>query len=457
MGSGPARSKYPCEVVMSKEKHEREALLFMSEVDQAMYGRGRKIAYMMSTSILLMIIGFLVWANFAVLDEVTRGFGRVIPSQRVQEIQNLEGGILSEIFVNEGQVVEKGTILCRLRNEQAASYYRDAAAKADEHEAAIARLLAFVEDKKPVFSKELREKEPQLIIDQLRIFRAERRQLDIELSLLRDQYEQKEQEVNEMNGRRKQLAQSLVVAKKQRNIAKPLMEKQIHSELDYLALEQKVLELEGDVEALVLGIPRVRRAAKEALGRVQQRKAEKRSEALEEINERRRELISIKENITAGSDRVTRTDVRSPVKGLIKQIFINTLGGVVQPGESIMEVVPLDDTLLVEAEVKPADIAFLHPDQKAQVKITAYDFSIYGGLEGTVEHISADTIEDEKGENFYLVKVRTKKNAMEYRGEKLPIIPGMTAQVDVLTGKKSVLDYLLKPILKAKQNALRER
>ncbi len=442
---------------MSKEKHEREALLFMSEVDQAMYGRGRKIAYMMSTSILLMIIGFLVWANFAVLDEVTRGFGRVIPSQRVQEIQNLEGGILSEIFVNEGQVVEKGTILCRLRNEQAASYYRDAAAKADEHEAAIARLLAFVEDKKPVFSKELREKEPQLIIDQLRIFRAERRQLDIELSLLRDQYEQKEQEVNEMNGRRKQLAQSLVVAKKQRNIAKPLMEKQIHSELDYLALEQKVLELEGDVEALVLGIPRVRRAAKEALGRVQQRKAEKRSEALEEINERRRELISIKENITAGSDRVTRTDVRSPVKGLIKQIFINTLGGVVQPGESIMEVVPLDDTLLVEAEVKPADIAFLHPDQKAQVKITAYDFSIYGGLEGTVEHISADTIEDEKGENFYLVKVRTKKNAMEYRGEKLPIIPGMTAQVDVLTGKKSVLDYLLKPILKAKQNALRER
>ncbi len=137
--------------------------------------------------------------------------------------------------------------------------------------------------------------------------------------------------------------------------------------------------------------------------------------------------------------------------------MINTLGGVVQPGESIMEIVPLDDTLLVEAQIKPSDIAFLHPDQKAMVKITAYDFSIYGGLEGTVENISADTIEDERGENYYLVKVRTKTNAMEYHGEKLPIIPGMTAQVDVLTGKKSVLDYLLKPILKAKQNALRER
>lgn len=442
---------------MRKDKHEREALLFMSEVDQAMYGRGRKIAYMMSTSILLMLIGFLVWAKFAVLDEVTRGFGRVIPSQRVQEIQNLEGGILSEIFVNEGEVVEKGTILCRLRNEQAASYYRDADAKADEHAAAIARLLAVVEEKDPVFDEELKAKEPQLVADQMRIFKTAVQQLNIELNLLRDQYEQKQQEVTEMVGRRKQLLQSLKVAKKQRNIAKPLMEKQIHSELDYLALEQKVLELEGNVEALSLGIPRVKRAAKEALGRIEQRKVEFRSEALAEINERRRELISIKENLSAGSDRVTRTDVRSPVKGLVKQILINTLGGVVQPGESIMEVVPLDDSLLVEAEVKPADIAFLHPGQKAQVKITAYDFSIYGGLEGTVEHISADTIEDEKGENFYLVKVRTKQSAMEYRGEKLPIIPGMTAQVDVLTGKKSVLDYLLKPILKAKQNALRER
>ncbi|QJB57140.1 HlyD family type I secretion periplasmic adaptor subunit [Pseudodesulfovibrio sp. zrk46] len=442
---------------MSQDKYERETLLFMSEVDQAMYGKGRKFAYMMSTSILLMLIGFLVWAKFAVLDEVTRGFGRIIPSQRVQEIQNLEGGILSEIFVNEGQVVKKGDVLCRLRNEQAASFYRDAFAKALEHKAAIARLIAIVEGIDPVFDEELREKAPQLVDDQMRIFKAQLRQFDIELELLTDQMEQKKQEVREMRGRRKQLQSSLKVAEKQRNIAKPLVEKQIHSELDYLALEQKVLELRGDVEALALGIPRVEAAVKEAQGRIEQRKAEHRSEALEEINERRQELISIRETMAAGSDRVTRTDVRSPVHGIVKSIYINTLGGVVQPGESIMEVVPLDDTLLVEAEIKPADIAFLHPGQDAMVKITAYDFSIYGGLKGTVEHISADTIEDERGESFYLVKVRTTKNAMEYHGEKLPIIPGMTAQVDVLTGEKSVLDYLLKPILKAKQNALRER
>lgn len=439
------------------DMYDREELLFMSEVDQAMYGKGRKLAYIASIITISILVIFIIWAKFAVLDEVTRGFGKVIPSQRVQEIQNLEGGILSDIYVNEGQVVEKGTVLCRINNEQAASYFRDADAKADEHRAAIARLLAVADGTDPQFDEDLKKKAPQLVMDQMRIYEADVRELEIELDLLRDQVEQKQQEVTEMEGRKKQLARSLKVAEKQRDIAKPLVEKQIHSELDYLALEQKVLELRGDVEALALGIPRVKRAVKEAMGRIEQRKAEHRSEALEEINLRRRELISIQENLSAGSDRVTRTDVRSPVRGIVKHILINTLGGVVQPGESIMEVVPLDDTLLVEAHIKPSDIAFLHPDQKAQVKITAYDFSIYGGLEGTVEHISADTIQNEKGENFYLVKVRTKQNSMPYQGEELPIIPGMTAQVDVLTGKKSVLDYLLKPILKAKQNALRER
>ncbi|WP_419786991.1 HlyD family type I secretion periplasmic adaptor subunit [Pseudodesulfovibrio sp.] len=444
---------------MGKNSHKygRETLLFMSEVDQALYGRGRRLAYLMSGTILFMFLGFLVWAKLAVLDEVTKGFGKVIPSQRVQEIQNLEGGILSEIFVQEGQIVEKDTLLCRLRNEQAASFLRDAQTKAQEHRAAIARLTAVVEGHDPIFDEDLKEKAPQLVGDQTRTFHAQMNQLSIELGVLQDQYDQKMSEVTEMEGRRAQLRKSLKVAEKQRDIAKPLVEKHIHSELDYLALEQKVLELKGNVDALTLGLPRVKKAAQEALGRMEQRKAEFRSDALEEINQRRRELHSINETLAAGGDRVTRTDVRSPVKGVVKHILINTLGGVVKPGESIMEVVPLDDSLLVEANVKPSDIAFLHPQQKAKVKITAYDFSIYGGLDGTVENISADTIQNEKGESFYLVKVRTKSNSITYRGESLPIMPGMTAQVDILTGKKSVLDYLLKPILKARQNALRER
>lgn len=443
--------------MIGRKKVKNEDLLYVSQVDRAMYGRGRGFAYVMYSTIILFIAAFVFWSKYAVLDEVTRGMGRVIPSQRVQEIQNLEGGILSEIFVSEGEQVKKDALLCRLHNAQAASSYRDAYARSLEHEAAIIRLKAQLNDVEPVFPKSLIEEEPALVEEQKMTYRAQIRQFDVEVSLFEDQVLQKEQEVTEMVSRKRQLQRNLRVAKEQRDIAFPLMKKQIHSKMDYLALEQRVLELQGDIEALRLGIPRAKIAVDEAKGRVSKFKAERASILLEEINKRRVELTSLKETLSAGSDRVTRTDVRSPVKGIIKRIMINTLGGVVRPGESIMEVVPLDDTLLVEAEIRPADIAFLHPGQKAMVKITAYDFSIYGGLDGIVEHISADTIQDERGEEFYVVKVRTKKNVLLYRGENLPIIPGMTAQVDVLTGKKSVLDYLLKPILKAKQNALRER
>mgnify|MGYP002607367683 CR=1 FL=1 len=201
----------------------------------------------------------------------------------------------------------------------------------------------------------------------------------------------------------------------------------------------------------------LRIAAEEAKQRLTLRKAEMEAEINAEISKRRTELNSLKETLAAGGDRVTRTELKSPVRGTVKQIYINTVGGVVKPGEAIMEIVPLDDTLLVEARVRPADVAFLHPGQKAMVKISAYDFSIYGGLEADLEQISADTIEDKRGEFFYLVKVRTHKNAISYRKEQLPIIPGMVTTVDILTGKKTVLDYILKPILKARQNALRER
>jgi adhesin transport system membrane fusion protein len=235
------------------------------------------------------------------------------------------------------------------------------------------------------------------------------------------------------------------------------VEQGIYPRVDYLALERDISMLQGDVDNLRLSIPRIRQSAEEASRRIAQRRAEFQAQALDELNSRRVELQSLREIMAAGEDQVTRTAIRSPVKGTVKQINLNTIGGVVKPGESILEIVPLDDTLLIEARIRPADIAFLHPGQKAMIKITAYDFSIFGGLEGFVEAISADTIEDDKGESFYKVKLRTRESVMHYRGEDLPIIPGMTASIDILTGKKSILNYLLKPILRMKQNALRER
>jgi adhesin transport system membrane fusion protein len=227
--------------------------------------------------------------------------------------------------------------------------------------------------------------------------------------------------------------------------------------MEYLGIQQRVVELQGQIEMLAASIPKAKAAADEFLQRIASRRAEQHTAIADEINKRRLELSSLRESLSAGSDRVTRTELRTPVRGTVKQIYINTIGGVVKPGESIMDIVPLDDTLLVEARVIPKDVAFLRPGQDAMVKVSAYDFSIYGGLEGKLESISADTIEDKRGNYYYLVKVRTQKTALVYHNETLPIIPGMVVTSDIMIGKKTVLDYLLKPILKAKQNALRER
>jgi len=429
----------------------------MSEVDAALHRRGHPLAYIVSVATFLFFIVFIIWASFAQLDEVTRGNGQVIPSQRIQEISNLEGGLLAETLVSENQTVERDQILMRISNEQAESTVRDNLNKQAEAEVAILRLEAERNDTELVFPPALEEAHLQIVTDQLALYNARKTQFEGEMRALEAQLEQRLNEMEEAQARRGQLEENLRLVMEQRNIARPLMLKGTFSRVDFLRLEQQVATLQGDVAGVAQSIARARNGAQEVQERINQRRSERMSQIQEEINRRRLELNSIRETLAFGGDRTSRMDVRAPMRGTIKRIMVNTVGGVIKPGETVIELMPLDDTLLIEARIKPTDIAFLHPNQKAMIKITAYDFSIYGGLEGTVEQISVDTIEDHRGETHYLVRLRTQKNAIVYRGESLPIIPGMTASVDILTGKKSVLDYLLKPILKAKQNALRER
>ncbi|EAT15685.1 HlyD family type I secretion periplasmic adaptor subunit [Desulfuromonas acetoxidans] len=440
-----------------QEKQLSDSLEFLGEVDAATYRTGHRFAYLLSLMIFLLMVIFVLWAHFTVLDEVTRGQGQVIPSQRVQIIQHLEGGIIEQILVEENQIIEKGDVLVRIRNTVAASQYRDAANTALEHEAAIARLTAEAENGPLEFSQQIERDHPELVSDQRQIFEARQAQIDLEINVLESQYQQKQQEIRELSSRKKKLQQGLSLAREQLDIATPLVEQELYPRVDYLSLKRDVANMQGDLNVVNLTIPRIRESAREAQRRIDQRRAQYHTEVLNEISKRRMELISLREAISAGEDRVTRTDVRSPVRGTVKQLIVNTVGGVIRPGEPILEVVPLDDALLVEAQIRPADIAFLYPGQPAKIKLTAYDFSIYGGLDGYVEQISADTIVNEHQESFYRVKLRTKEKALTYKGTQLPIIPGMTASVDILTGKKSVLSYLLKPILKAKQTALRER
>ncbi|MDY0204470.1 MAG: HlyD family type I secretion periplasmic adaptor subunit [Desulfovibrio desulfuricans] len=446
---------------------------FASEVDAALARRPHFGVRALSICVAVMFLCLIIWAAFASVDEVTHAEGTVVGSQRTQTIQNLEGGILRAVMVREGQIVDKGTILAQLDNEMAESAYRDAVNKAMENSLAIARLEAEIKSEPPVFPEHLEAWASQLIgrrvdesvlararqimQDQENAYQVRRVQLNAEVEVLQSQYTQRMHDVEEQTARKVQLDRSLALAIEQRDTAYALVQRNNFSKMEYLGLQQRVVELQGQIDALAAAIPKAQAAAEESRQRIASRRAEQASAITEEINKRRQELNSLRESISAGRDRVTRTELRAPVRGTVKQIYISTVGGVVKPGEPIMDIVPLDDTLLVEAKVKPQDVAFLRPGQDVMVKVSAYDFSIYGGLEGKLESISADTIEDKKGEHFYLVKVRTQKNAIVYHKEYLPIIPGMIVTTDILIGKKTVLDYLLKPILKAKQNALRER
>lgn len=432
-------------------------IIFMGQVDAALHRKPRIGALILSIGTVCMLGILLLWAAWAEVDEVTHGQGQVVPSQRTQTVENLEGGILEAVLVREGQAVEKGSPLARINNEGAASQYRDALGKSYEQRVAIIRLTAALAGVEPEFDAELKEKAPQIITDQMALHEARKAQYMAELDALDFLYKQKMRDVEEQTNRMRQLEDNLKLSLEQLALQKNLVDRQLYSRIEYLNQQQRSITLKGDIEALTASIPKAQAAAQEAQQKHAFRRAEIRGQVAEEINKRRAELASLQESLAAGEDRVTRTELRSAVRGVVKRILVHTVGGVVKPGESIMEVVPIDDSLLVEVQVRPADIAFIRSEQKAKVKISAYDFSIYGGLEGQVEQISADTIEDRRGDFYYLVKVRTHKNAIHYRDQDLPIIPGMICTVDILTGQKTILDFLLKPILKSKANALRER
>lgn len=412
--------------------------------------------------VLLLAIGgfflvFAVWANWAAVAEVTRGEARVIPSRQVQVVQNLEGGIVAAMLVREGEIVAEGQVLMRIDNVRAASDYREKRFRYLALLAAATRLQAEIEGIEPAFPAEVAAEAPELAHDEIAMLRSRREKLDIELDIVRQQAEQRQQELGELRSRLAQVERSYRLASEEWELTRQAGRQGFVPKADLLRLQRTVNDLYGELEQAQLAVPRAEAALAEALRRIDSAASSFRAAAQAELNAHRAEMASLREIVSAGEDRVRRTEVRSPVHGTIKTIRTNTIGGVVQPGADLIEIVPLEDTLLVEAQIRPADIAFLRPGLPATVKITAYDFAIYGGLKSVVEDISADTIVNERGEGFYRVRVRTERGHLGTEAQPLRIIPGMTAEVDVLTGEKTVMAYLLKPILRTRDRALTER
>ena len=407
--------------------------------------------------ILLFVVVFLAWASLSEIDEVTRGDGKVIPSQQIQVVQNLEGGILGKLHVQVGDIVEKDQLLIEIDKTRFSAPYMESRVGYLALKAQIARLEAEAGDSAFAVPDEVAREKPELGTREQELFTTRKQQLAAKMQILQEQLAQRRQELAELRSRLGELNRTYGLLNKELSMTKPLVAQGAVSEVEVLRLQRQASELSGTIQTTKIAIPKVDSKIAEAKKALEEEQLIFHNTARKELNEAYGRLEGITASAVALADRLERTAVRSPVRGTINQIKVNTVGGTIQPGMDLIEIVPLEDTLLVEARVKPADIAFLHPNQQAVVKFTAYDFTIYGGLDANLEHISADSITDKQDNDYYLVRLRTRQNYLGSKEKPLPIIPGMVVSVDILTGKKTVLTYLLKPVLRARHMALRER
>jgi adhesin transport system membrane fusion protein len=381
----------------------------------------------------------------------------VIPASQIQVVQNLEGGIIAELLVKVGDTVQKDQLLLRIDETRHASSFQQNRAKYLSNLAKAARLQAETSGTPFRIPPEVLSEAPGIGTSEQQLYLSRQSELRSGIEIKQEQINQRTNELKELNVRLAELQKTYALFQKEIALLRPLVSKGAISEMEVLQTERKASEMLGDIETTKQSIPRVRSKIDESQMALRELKLNFINKAKAELNEVSSQVGEGTATSMALKDRLERTQVRSPVNGTVNRLLINTVGGVVQPGMNLVEIVPTEGTLLIEAKIKPSDIAFLRPDQKAKVKFTAYDYTIYGGLDAKLENIGADSITDEKGISYYLVKLRTDRSYLGPKEKPLPIIPGMVATVDILTGKKTVLSYLLKPVLRAKHMALRER
>lgn len=415
--------------------------------------------------VILLVCGFLamalLWASLAQIDEISRAEGRVIPSTKMQVIQSAEAGVVTEILVRTGEQVRKGQQLIRLDDTNTASSAGEVEAKVNALQAQVARLRIEYEGRVEegyICPPEVMADVPAVCQNESDLLTARQQTLDQGKQVLLQRVEQRQRELNEALANQTRLTEANRLASEKLALIEPMAKKNLVSQNDMLNAQRDVTDTKGQLEAVIESIARLNAAVSEAQLQVKQADLQFRQDALTDMTMRLAELASAQQALRGAADRVSRTDIRSPVDGIVNNLAVNTIGAFVSPGERLVDIVPVADTLLVEAKLKPSDVAFILPGQAANIKITAYDFSIFGGLRGEVQNVSADSIVDpDTRETYYLVLIKTDQSVLEYNGKKLPILPGMVSSVEILTGKKTILQYLMKPINKARDEALRER
>jgi len=399
----------------------------------------------------------IVWSSFAKIDEIARGQGKIVTSGDNQMIQNLEGGIIEQVMVAQGDMVRAGQVLLKIDNQKSQSVLTGNAIKAMELQAKIIRLQAQATASEFLPGNNIDNKLAPLVAREKRLYLTSQGQLKSQRDVLQQQLSQRRNELESAKLQRKGLSLSLSLIREEVTMTEPVVLKGVKPKVEFLKLQREANAIAQNYDAVMSSIPRLQSAVLEAQSKLQGLELQTQGKAQQELNEVSAELDRIMASNIALTDQVSRTLVRAPTNGIIQALYVNTVGGVVKPGADLIELVPSDDVLWVEAKLKPADIAFIYPGQKAIIKFTAYDFAIYGGLEGEVVKISADTLTDRQQNTFYTVHLKTQKGFLGSAQKPLKILPGMVTSVDIITGKKSVLDYILKPILRAKYYTFSER
>ncbi len=437
--------------------HGKQDRAYMQSLSAATVHRTPRFLIFVVVLVALFVGTAIGWMSWAKVDVVIRGSGKVSPASQVQNIQSLEGGIISEILVLEGQAVQQGQPLLKISDVAFASSYEENRLLYLELLARSARLdaEAFNRDFKAL--TEINEEAPRLLASEKSLFDSNLLQLKETLKGLEEKIRQQKSATHEAESRQKQLQRSLRLVKKEIEIKQPLVDRGIISEVEFLQLQQREAELEGEIESVQLSIPRIRSTIDEARFNKQKEKLNFQNNAKKELNEVNAELGRIQEAQNALQDRVKRTTLRSPVNGIVQRLYVNTIGGVISPGINILDIVPQEDALLVELQIKPADIAYVSVGQFARLKFSAYDFAIHGSLQGIVVFVSADTVTNDDGQSFFVVRVKPIKSFLGAQPGKLPVKIGMTAEADIITDKKTILSYLTNPIHRGINKALRER
>jgi adhesin transport system membrane fusion protein len=438
-------------------RHGKHDMQYMRSLSAAAVHRTPRYLILLILIIAAFFAAAIGWMAWAKIDVVIRGSGKVSPASQVQNIQSLEGGIIEEILVLEGQVVKAGQPLIKISDVAFTSSFEENRLLYFELLARSSRLTAeaFGREFKP--TKDVNNEAPELIAAEKSLFLSNRLQLAETLSILEERTSQQESALREAQSKRKQLLRSLKLVKREIKIKQPLLDRGIISEVEFLQLQQREAELEGEIESVTLSVPRISSTIEEARFSKQKERLEFQNQAKRELNEVNAEVSRIRETQTALQDRVKRTTLRSPVNGIVQRLHTNTIGGVISPGSSIVDIVPQEDALLVEIKINPADIAYVNVGQFARLKFSAYDFAIHGSLQGIVTFVSADTVTSEEGESYYVVRVKPNRSFMGATRGELPIRIGMTAEADILTDKKTILSYLTEPVHRGIGKALRER